>query len=281
MSLWPFKKKEPNAPLEINKNAYLSVLMGPSPRPPVLSWMNPDGSNGAVKGFAAPLDQGASAELLTQPIANGSYALATPDRKTLIQADLFELADVPEFRLPTDPLAQATVDLVGERLVRAEEAIGLATLVMKGYSPNVYESIRFLLDSAGRLADQTEGVVADPLAETYRLPTELAQPSPLDPRIDFRDIGAIKAIRELGDVWVSTRGMSKFNLPEYEVYGVAAGDVTRVGEILIVTAQEALLGSPVPIDRTVDTPFGRLTAKLGTRNRAQWGSRPTIELILV
>ncbi|MDQ2986691.1 MAG: hypothetical protein M3R13_08200 [Armatimonadota bacterium] len=189
MSLWPFKKKDPEAPLEINKNAYLSVLMGPGGRPPVLSWMNPDGCNGAVKGFAAPLDQGASAELLTLPIANGSHALATPDRKTLIQADLFDLVDVPEFRLPTDTLARAMVDLVDERLQRAERATGLATLVMKGYSPNVYDSVRFMLDSAARLADQTEGVVADPLAETYRLPNELRQEAPLDSRIDFRDIG--------------------------------------------------------------------------------------------
>ncbi|MDQ2986692.1 MAG: hypothetical protein M3R13_08205 [Armatimonadota bacterium] len=74
--------------------------------------------------------------------------------------------------------------------------------------------------------------------------------------------------------------MSKFNLPEYEIYGVDASDVTRMGEMLIVTAQEALLGSAVPVGRTVDTPFGRLTTMPGTRNRAQWGERPTVELSL-
>lgn len=278
--MWPFKKKPAEAPLEINKHAYLSVMLGPEARPPVLSWMNPDGSNGAVKGFAAPLDQGASSDLLTLPIANGSFALATPDRKTLIQADLFDLADVPEFRLPTDSAAQAMVDLMGERLVRAQAATGLATLVWKGYSPDVYQSVRFMLDSAARLAAETGGVVADPLAETYRLPNELTQTSPLDPRIDFRDIGTIKAIQQADGVWVSTRGMLKFNLAEFEAYGVDADQVTRIGELLVVSAQEALLGTMMPLGEVVSTPVGKVEANSGTKNRDFWGERSTIELIL-
>src|SRR5687768_4187018 len=221
MSIWPFRKKEPEAPLEVNRNFYLSVLLGPGPRPPILSWMNPDGSNEAVKGFAAPLNQDKNADLLSQPIADGSYVLATKDRKTLVQADFFELSAVPQFRVPSDPAAQTLVDLTGEKLWRAQQAVGLTTLVFKGHSPDVYESVRFLLDSAARLAVLTDGIVADPLAETYRLPGEFSQAAPLDPRIDFRDVGAIKAFLENGGVWVSTRGMSKFNLPEYEVYGVA------------------------------------------------------------
>ncbi len=277
--MWPFKKKPPEAPLEINKNAYLSVLLGPDTRPPVLTWMNPDGSNGAVKGFAAPLDQGDSPDLLSMPIANGSFALATPDRKTLLQADFFDLADVPEFRLPTDPQAQAMVDLAGEKLWRAERAAGLATLIFKGYSPEVYQSVRFMLDSAARLAASSDGVVADPLAETYRLPEDFSQANPLDPRIDFRDVGAIKAILESGGVWVSTRGMTKFNLPEYEVYGVAESEVTRVGEMLVLAGQEALLGSQMPIGETVSTPIGRVETMHGTKNRERWGDRPTIELV--
>ena len=279
MSLWPFKKKEPEAPLEINKNAYLSVLLGPGVRPPILSWMNPDGSNEAVKGFAAPLNQEKNADLLAQPIANGSYVLATIDRKTLVQADFFDLGDVPQFRVPSDPLAQAMVNLEGERLWRAERATGLATIVFKGYSPNVYESVRFVLDSASRLAALTDGVVADPLAETYRLPTEFAQATPLDPRIDFRDVGSIKAVREAGDVWVSTRGLSKFNLPEYEAYTTDETKVTGLGEMLVLAGQEALLGSSMPMGSTVQTPFGPVEVMHGTKNREKWGDRSTIELV--
>lgn len=278
--MWPFRKKAREAPLDINKNAYLSVLLGPGPRPPVLTWVNPAGSNGAVKGFAAPLDQGESADLLSQPIVNGSYALATPDRKTLVQADFFDLSDVSEFKLPADPASQAMVDLVGDKLQSAVAAVGLATLVFKGYSPDVYQSVRFMLDSAARLAAETSGVVADPLAETYRLPQDLRQENPLDPRIDFRDIGTIKAIRQADGVWIGTRGMAKFNLPEFEVYGVEVSDVTRFGEMLIVSGQEALLGSSMPLGETVSTPFGMVVGITGTRNRELWGERSTIELRL-
>ena len=278
--MWPFKKKAPEAALEINRNFYLSVLLGLGPRPPILSWMNPDGSNDAVKGFAAPLNQDKNADLLSQPIADGSYVLASLDRKTLIQADFFHLADVPQFRLPTHEVAQLSVDLVGERLWRAERAAALATLVFKGYSPEVYEAVRFMLDSAARLAALTDGVVADPLAETYRLPTEFSQAAPLDPRIDFRDIGSIKAIQDQDGVWVGTRGMAKFNLPEYEVYEVPAESVTRVGEMLVLAGQEALLGSSMPIGEKVSTPLGSMETMHGTKNRDKWGDRSTIEFLL-
>ena len=279
MSLWPFGKKNRTAPLEINRNFYLSALLGPGGRPPLLTWMNPDGSNGAVKGFAAPLNQDKSDDLLSMPIANGSFALATPDRKTIIQADFFDLSDVPEFKVPSDDLSRAMVDLVGERLERATRAVGLATLMFKGYSPDTYEAIRFLLDAAARIAELTGGIVADPLAETYRLPEGFKQPNPIDPRIDFRDVGTIRAVQEAGGVWLSTRGMAKFNLPEYEVYDVPAGQVGTRGEMLIVSAQEALLGSPIAIDARIKTPFGEITSQTGTKNRAHWGDRPTIELI--
>lgn len=279
MSIWPFRKKEPEAPLEVNRNFYLSVLLGQGVRPTPLSWINPDGSNEAVTGFAAPLNQDKNTDLLSQPIADGSYVLATKDRKTLVQADFFQLSAVPQFRVPNDPVAQALVGLVGEKLWRAERADGLATLVFKGYSPNVYESVRFLLDAAARLAALADGVVADPLAETYRLPADFAQANPLDPRIDFRDIGGIKAILENGGVWVSTRGMTKFNLPEFEVYGVAEPEVTRVGELLVLAGQEALLGSLMPIGEMVSTPMGTVETMHGTKNRDKWGDRSTIELV--
>ena len=115
--MWPFKKKAPEAALEINRNFYLSVLLGLGPRPPILSWMNPDGSNDAVKGFAAPLNQDKNADLLSQPIADGSYVLASLDRKTLIQADFFHLADVPQFHLPTHEVAARMSELPKDKQI--------------------------------------------------------------------------------------------------------------------------------------------------------------------
>jgi hypothetical protein len=118
------------------------------------------------------------------------------------------------------------------------------------------------------------------LAETYRLPGEFSQSNPLDPRIDFRDVGKIRAVREDEGVWVSTRGMAKFNLPEYEVYRVAEADATRTGEVLVLAGQEALLGSPMPVGETVSTPLGMVAVRDGSNNREKWGERSTIELVL-
>ncbi|MEO7453127.1 MAG: hypothetical protein ABIV13_00010 [Fimbriimonadales bacterium] len=278
--MWPFKKKAPEPALDINRNFYLSVLLGPGVRPTPLSWVNPDGSNGAVSGFAAPLNQDKNTDLLSEPIADGSYVLATKDRKTLVQADFFDLAAVPQFQLPGDAASQAMVDLSGDRLARAQSAVGLATLVFKGYSQDVYESVRFLLDCGARLADLSNGVVADPLAETYRLPSEMRQSAPLDARIDFRDVCSVKAVQQDDGVWVSTRGMAKFNLPEYEVYGVATAEATRIAEMLVLAGQEALLGSPMPVGETVSTPLGKVEVTVGGKNRNLWGDRSTTELVL-
>jgi hypothetical protein len=278
MTLWPFRKKESQAPLEINRNFYLSVLLVGA-RPSVLQWINPDGSNGAVKGFAAPLQQGKSADLLAEPIADGSYAVATLDRKTVLQTDFFNLEDVPEFKIPADSTTRSMADLQGEKLVRAESATGLATFLFKGHSADTYAAVRFLSDAVTRLAALSDGVIADPLAETYRLPSEFRQSAPLDSRIDFRDVGSVKAIQQADGVWVSIRGLSKFNLAEYEVYGQAPDQVTAMGELLILGAQEALLGRPMPLGPAVQTPFGRFRLIEGTKNRAVWADRATIELV--
>lgn len=275
--MWPFKKKPKEAAISINKNAYLSVLM-PGSRPTPLQLGNPDGSNGALPAFVAPLNQEKNADLLSTPFADGPYVVATKDQKTLVQADFFDLAAVSGFRLPDDAASQAMVNLDGERLQRAQRSSSLANLVIKGHSHEVYDSIRFFLDVASRVALLTDGVVADPLAETYRLPDELKQASPLDSRIDFRDVGSIKAVRDDDGVWVSTRGMAKFNLPEYEIYGVADSDVTRMGEMLVLSGQEALLGSPVPLGVALSTPFGVFQASPGTRNRHIWVDRPAVTL---
>jgi hypothetical protein len=117
------------------------------------------------------------------------------------------------------------------------------------------------------------------LAETYRLPEDFSQANPLDARLDFRDVCSIKAFAENGGVWVSTRGMSKFNLADYEVYGVGEADVTQIGEMLVLAGQEALLGSPMPVGETVSTPLGQVETMHGTKNRDKWGDRSTIELV--
>ncbi|MCH8273886.1 MAG: hypothetical protein IH851_03770 [Armatimonadetes bacterium] len=279
MPLWPFRKRAAASGLTINRNFYLSVLGGPGALPTLLEVINPDGSNEAVRGYGAPLMKGASRDLLNKPLQRGSYALTTPEKKDVVRLDVFRRAEVKQFRLPDDPQMLGAAGLVGERLRRAEEAEHLLNLMFEGYSSEVYPAVQFMLDVARRLALLTEGLVADPQAETYRLPDEMRAPGRMDPRIDFRDIGAVKLIRLKDGWWVSTRGLSKFNLAEYEMFGIGDDLRETAAKMVIAAAQQALIGVPMKPGETAFAPDQPLEVVEGTREREQWGDRPALEFL--
>lgn len=278
MRLWPFRKgAKQESPLTLNKNFYLSILAGPGPLPPMLQVVNPDGSNGAVAGFGAPLSEGVSKDMLNQPLLVGSYAITTKNRDTVLLFDLFELAQVPHFRLPEDPKSLAEADLVGEKLALAKGAQYLMTLTFKGYSPELFPSVRFFLDVASRIAELSNGVIADPLAEVYRDPKEFRLPGRLDPRLDFREIGSIKAVALSDGLWISTRGLAKFNLPEFEMFGIPMDLRDGAARMLIAAAQQTLLGLPMKAGETAFAPGTPLYIVVGSKKSDEWGDRPVLE----
>jgi hypothetical protein len=273
MRLWPFRRKNPSS-LTLNKNFYLSILSG-AELPPLLQVVNPDGSNGAVEGFGAPLHTGGDRDILNRPVQSGSYVVTTRDKLTVAQMDVFAISDVPQYTKPATPNPEA--NLVGEAFMRAAGAAFLTNFVFKGYDLAVYPSVRFFLDLVARFAELAAGVVGDAPAETYRLPEQLQNAPAMDPRIDFRDLGAIR-IAELSDgYWVSTRGLAKFNQPEFEMFGLHPAHRDPAAEMLIAAGQQALLGMPIGIGETAFSPASPLAAVAGERERAQWGDRPTIE----
>lgn len=278
MPLWPFgKKKKPSqAPIAINRNFYLSILAGPGALPPILQIVNPQGTNGAVQGFGAPLSEGASKDLLNEPLTTGAYVLTTTDKLTILRMDVFRRADVSNFNIPTDPMQLEAAKLTGRRLARAEQSEWLVNLQFQGYSPDAYASVNYMLDIASRIAALTDGVVADPLAEVYRLPDELTVVPKLDPRIDFREVGSIRAIRLEDGVWVSTRGMVKFDLPEYEMFGLSDDLVDAAARMLISAAQQTLIGVPL---REGDTAFAmNEPLQVVAGSRGDWDGREVFEL---
>lgn len=279
MPLWPFKKKqETERTLEIHRSFYLSVLAGHGGLPTLLQIVNPDGSNSALKGFGVPLAQGASKDLLNQQIAAGAYALTTPDKLTIIQMTVSSLSDVKEFQLPSNQRDLEATDLIGEKYERARKATHIISLFFKGYNPDVLASVEFLLGIASRIGKLTNGVVADIMAESYRLPEELRISDRLDPRVDFREIATIKAIR-LGDgVWVSTRGLSKFNLPEYEMYGIPDDLVDTAFKMLVAAGQQTLLGVPLRAGESAYSVQYPMEIAEGTKQRDAWGDRETLEI---
>lgn len=278
MLIWPFSKRAKPPPFTINRNFYLTVLGAAGPLPPLLQLINPDGSNGAVRGFGAPLSAGASRDMLNEPLSRIAYALTTQDKKTVLQMDVFRRSDVRQFRLPQNPTELEDAGLTGEKLRKAETAGHLINLAFRGYSPDVYESVRFMLDIATRLGNLTDAVVADPLAECYRLPEEFSVSPRMDPRIDFREVASVKAIRLQDGIWVSTRGMCKFNLAEYEMYGISDGLANTAARMLMAAGQQTLLGMPLRSGETAFALQSPLAVLVGTRQRHIWGDRPTLEL---
>lgn len=276
MPLWPFRKKQKAAGLAINRNFYLSILSSES-LPPLLQVINPDGSNGAVKGFGAPLQEGASKDALNRPLSPGAYALTTTDKLTLVQMDVFEKGQVG-FKLPADANALQSANLTGEKLRRAQNAIFITNLVFRGFDPAFYTSVRFFLDAAARLGELSAGAVADPMAETYRMPEDLKLHPKMDPRIDFRELGALKFVGLPDGIWASTRGLAKFDLPELEMYGLPQDLLETAGKMLISAAQQMLIGIPLKPGETAFSISKPLQVSEGTKQQREWGQRRALEL---
>ncbi|MBA3725662.1 MAG: hypothetical protein H0W86_04205 [Armatimonadetes bacterium] len=275
---WPFRRKAVPAQLSLNKNFYLSVLSAADTLPPLLQVINPDGSNNAIKGFGAPLTEGANKDILNQPIGPGSYVLTTADKLTVLQMDVFPRNEVPQFQIPQDQTGLAATNLTGEALRRAQDANTLANFLFKGYDPGLYISVQFMLEFVKRFAESSEAVVADPLAETYRMPDRMRASPPMDVRIDFRDVGSIKLVRLPDGLWISTRGLSKFNIPEFEMYGISEELRVPAAEMVVVAAQQVLVGVPMKEGETAFSAESPLEIVRGTRQPSDWGGRSALEL---
>ncbi|HWP30831.1 MAG TPA: hypothetical protein VNK96_03760 [Fimbriimonadales bacterium] len=250
--------------------------MGQGVFPPLLQWLNPAGSNNAVQGLGAPLFEGASKDILNQPVTTGSYVLTTTNKLTVLQATITTKENV-NFTLPQTPEERLKTNLTPEKLSRAEKMQAICTLVFKGYDPDVYPSVQFMLACAKRLAELTDGIIADPLAETYRMPDEFLLPQRLDPRIDFREVCSVKAYSLSDGIWVSTRGLIKFDQPEFEMYGIPRNLEDVAVRMLISAGQQVLIGIPMMPNQTAFSTVSPLEIVPGTRQKEFWGDRPVLE----
>ncbi|RMG27199.1 MAG: hypothetical protein D6724_00165 [Armatimonadetes bacterium] len=277
MRFWPFgRKRESRADLVINRNLHLSVLAQRRSLPPLLSVVNPDGSNGAVQGFGAPLFEGATKDILNEPLRQGDYGIVTPRQDTVLQMTIVPLEEIPQFQKPSTETERRQSGVTEAMIPFLDAADVLLDTTIRGYK-DALVSMRFFLDYVKRLGELAEGVVADPLAETYRMPTDLYVKDRLHPHVDFREIGATR-VEALDDgLWVSSRGMAKFNLPELEMYGVATEDFDAAVRMIIAACQQVILGVPFRIGETAFLPSQPLQIVEGTRNRDIWGDRPTLE----
>lgn len=264
-----FKFSKPKTPgYEISGDYYLSVLASTPTLPTPRQVLSPKGEHGAVPGMLAPLSATNKAEL-ERAMERGIYALAAPDQKTILKLMIMprdEAGFDPEPFLRS-PIAQAFVE---ETRTRVAATWNVMQLTFEAFEPTIFPALDFFLLSARRLAEMTDGVVADPICQRYLLPEEVLQHPRRHADLDAREhIGVIKGPR------VYTLGLIKFALPELELTDVSVGS-QPLAESFLINLCEAILRGNLLQPGALAGPF---LVSHGGRNPAQWEGIPVYELI--
>lgn len=222
----------------ISRNYYLTALACKASMPSILDIVNPNGQSGAVVGFGVPLAKDSSPESLARPLQRGAYALATKDRKTVVRCLVVSKEEAgfdPEALLDSG-LAQ---DLGEEKIARVRAVWSLVQLAFETYDPSVDVSVDFLVQISVRVAQLTDGVVADAISQRYFLPEELSARTG-----SVRDDLAFHVSTIAGsDGALRTFGLQKFALPEFELSGVGTHELPIADRLLRSLCREALSGS--------------------------------------
>lgn len=276
MKPWQFKQKTPG--FGITKDFYVSVLSASAVMPTMLQVVNPKGDAGAVDGFGVPLAKDATKEDLARPLLRGAYAIATKDRKTVLRLIVMS-KDETGFD-PTAVLRSSlATQLAPEIRDRISATWSVFQLNFESHHPGVYESVRFVLRVAQRLAQLSGGVVADPVSEVYLLPEEVFQNPQADPQIDARDVVRVHERSTPEGEKSYTLGMRKFGLPEMEISCESTASSILRARFLHSLAQKALLGKILELGDLVGTKPFFFQVATGGLDRGRWDGIPVFELI--
>lgn len=276
-NIWPFSK--PKTPgFGISAHYYLSVLASVARLPPILSIVNPQGDGGAVVGFGAPLSGPTDRSALSQPISRGIYAIASQDRKTVLKMMVLPKEEVG---FDPEPVLRSSfgASLSAEAANRIRATWTLIQFSFESHDPAVYPALDLILDIAARMGQETEGAIADPMSEVYRLPQEVRAPHPPPGPVDARNFVSIRSIPTTSGVYAFTLGLQKFSLPEIEISGLLPGQETAVNGLLIGLSQTILLGNLLELGAKVGSKRNPFLVATGGLDRARWEGIPCLELI--
>ena len=221
MRAWQFSR--PKGPgYGISKGYYLSVLTPDIELPRPLEILNPKGESGAVSGFLAPLDEGATKDALSAPLSRGPYVVASKDRKTVLRMMVMEARESG-----VDP--QTIASSAGLRFVPK----WLLQFTFESHDAAVVPAVEFLLDVVTRVGLLTQGAIADPLSRRYLQPSEVF----VQPRIP----GLVQPAEHLSILlrpngWAVSLGMQKFGLPEFEIRNVDENGLEDAGRMILAAA---------------------------------------------
>jgi hypothetical protein len=155
----------------------------------------------------------------------------------------------------------------------------LLQLTFESYDPATYPALDFLLSVAQRLALSCDGVVADPVSQVYRLPSQVFSQRPDGVPVMAADHVQVKHRQHEGSVHVFTCGLIKFDQPEVEVYGISEANTDSAARFLMGLAQSVLLGSRLEPGAVVGVKECALKVAVGGLDRGLWEGIPCLELI--
>lgn len=273
----PFRFSKPKTPgYGIAADYYLSVLAGTARLPAPPEVLGPRAEGGAVRGFLVPSSPQTDKSFLQRPLERGSYAAISPDRKTAVR--LLVLSTQEAFFDPSvvlrSPAGQRLPHEVRARVTAAWTVLQLSFL---SHDPAVQPALEFVCRLAARLATLTDGVVADPLAERYLLPSELSQAA--GPRLMAEAHVAVRSEPSEGGLWVHTRGMRKFALEELEVAPVPEELEPVARRLLLGLCQERFDGKKLELGDAVGAKSCPLQTAPGGLDRGRWEGVACWELI--
>ena len=260
-----FKFSKPKGPgFGVSRHYYLSVLSTKPVMPVLWDLINPEGVNGAVVGFGAPLMAGATKDQLHQPMERGAYVLATKDRKTVVKL-LILSKDEAGFDSEVLVRSQAALKIDPEIVARIRATWTIAQATFESHDPQVFPALHFHLMLMKRLGELTEGAIADPLSQRYLLPQDLLHPGTTDTGANIFD--------------VATYGTASRPDGTHGFAGLAP-DVTRLAsEFLLSAAQTELNGSIITSGAKLGSFDALFEAREGGHDRALWEGIDVMELL--
>lgn len=259
--------------ISISKDYYLSVLSSKPVLPAPDEVLIPKPTSGQIPGFLAPVIGSKDKSVLAQPMVRGQYVAASLDQKTVLKLMVMQR---DEAGFDPEPFLRSKVaeSFSEEVRLRVAATWGMVQITFEAFDPAVHPALDFLLLVARRIAERTEGVIADPICQRYLLPEQLIQRPRWTPAYDSREHIAIKIEPDGG--YVYTLGLLKFHHPELEISGVS--NPASAEQALQSVCQQILAGNPIVAGDRVKVGDHMLSAG-HTSRPSKWDGLPVLELL--
>jgi len=238
----------------IARECYLIVLGGSASLPSPRELCDPKGE---IAAMIAPMGAGQDRSALDRPMNHGLYAVASPDRKTVIQLSVGGRDD-SGFSAEAAIASPQLQPLGDEVIARMQGFWHVFALSFSSHDPMVYPALELQWRLAQRLAALTDGVVGDPLAERYLLPERGAG-------FSASQLVRIRCVEGL----MVTAGMVKLGLPEF-VIACGAGDESVCEKILLAGVDRVLQEGPFDPGQSFGPTVSPLMASHQEDGRIVW-----------